>query len=108
MPDIEINFRKNLIYYLNLRQKSQSDLAKAIGVAKTTVSSYVTGVSLPRMDKIDKICEYLNIKRSDLLESRIDDASEDKEVLLLARDINNLTEDQKNLIISMIKQFRGD
>lgn len=108
MPDIESNFRKNLIYYLNLRQKTQSDLAKAIGVAKTTVSSYVNGVSMPRMDKIDKICDYLNIKRSDLLESSADELDEDKEIMLLARDINNLTEDQRNLILSMIKQFRGE
>ena len=108
MPDIESNFRKNLIYYLNLRQKTQSDLAKAIGVAKTTVSSYVNGVSMPRMDKIDKICDYLNIKRSDLLESSADELDEDKEIVLLARDINNLTEDQRNLILSMIKQFRGE
>nr|WLJ26377.1 MAG: repressor protein CI [Firmicutes phage HS18] len=108
MPDIESNFKKNLIYYLNLRQKSQSDLAKAIGVAKTTVSSYVNGVSMPRMDKIDKICDYLNIKRSDLLESNPDDVEEDKELMLLARDINDLTDEERELIISMIKHFRGE
>lgn len=108
MPNIESNFKKNLIYYLNLRQKSQSDLAKAIGVAKTTVSSYVNGVSMPRMDKIDKICDYLNIKRSDLLESNPDDVNEDKELMLLARDINDLTDEERELIISMIKHFRGE
>ena len=28
----------------------------------------MNGQYLPRMDKIDRICEYLNCKRSDLLE----------------------------------------
>ncbi|MFR9278552.1 MAG: helix-turn-helix domain-containing protein [Ezakiella coagulans] len=108
MSNIKSNFKNNIIYYLNLRQKTQSDLAKAIGVAKTTVSSYVNGVSTPRLDKIDKICDFLNIKRSALLESSVDGLYEDKEIMLLARDINNLTEEQRNLILSMIKQFRGE
>lgn len=107
MSDIKSNFKNNLIYYLNLRQKTQSDLAKSIGVAKTTVSSYVNGISTPRLDKIDKICDFLNISRNDLLENH-NDSSNDEEFLNLARYIFELTDEDKNFIINTIKHFRGE
>lgn len=66
--EIQSIFSKKLKYYLKLRNKTQLDLAKAIGVSNTTINNYVKGYNTPRMDKIDKICNYLNIERSNLLE----------------------------------------
>lgn len=68
MTDINDIFVRQLKYYLNLRNKSQTDLAKYIGVTNGTITNYVNGTNMPRMDRIDKICEFLLIKRSDLLE----------------------------------------
>lgn len=107
MPNIQENFVNNLKYYLNLRGKTQTELANYIGVAKTTVSSYMTGNSMPRMDKIDKICQFLYIKRSDLLENKKGDGDEE-EMLLLARDIKSLNKEQQKIMISMINQFRNN
>lgn len=107
MPDIENNFRKNLIKYLNETNTTQEELAKYIGVGVSAVSNYVQGLNMPRMNKIDKICEFFKIKRTDLLESDEDDASEDKELMLLARDINDLSDEERELIINMIKHFRS-
>ena len=67
---IQSIFSKNLKYYLKLRNRTQLDLAKAIGVSNTTINNYVKGYNTPRMDKIDKICTYLNIERSNLLEDK--------------------------------------
>ncbi len=106
MPDIKDIFVDNLKYYLKLRGKTQADLAKYLKVSKPTITNYITGVNLPRMDKVDKICEFLFIRRSDLLEKRKEETN-DEEVLLLARDIISLDEEQKAIIESMIKQFRG-
>lgn len=108
MPDIENNFRKNLIKYLNETNTTQEELAKYIGVGVSAVSNYVQGLNMPRMNKIDKICEFFKIKRTDLLESDEDNIREDKELMLLARDINDLTDEERELIISMIKHFRGE
>ena len=47
---------------------TQAELAKALGFSKQSVSQWMNGQYLPRMKKIDKICEYLGCKRSDLLE----------------------------------------
>lgn len=68
MTNINDIFVRQLKYYLNLRNKSQSDLAKYIGVSNGTITNYVNGTNMPRMDRIDKICEFLLINRSDLLE----------------------------------------
>ena len=106
MPDIKDLFVDNLKYYLILRGKTEADLAKYLKVSKPTITNYITGVNLPRMDKVDKICEFLFIRRSDLLEKRKEETN-DEEVLLLARDIISLDEEQKAIIESMIKQFRG-
>ena len=67
MTDINYIFVRQLKYYLNLRKKSQTDLAKYIGVSNGTITNYVNGTNMPRMDKIDKICDFLLINRSDLL-----------------------------------------
>lgn len=73
MTNINDIFVRQLRYYLNLRNKSQTDLAKYIGVSNGTITNYVNGTNMPRMDKIDKICEFLLIKRSDLLEDHSND-----------------------------------
>lgn len=73
MTNINDIFVRQLRYYLNLRNKSQSDLAKYIGVSNGTITNYVNGTNMPRMDRIDKICEFLLINRSDLLEGRNND-----------------------------------
>lgn len=61
-------FSKNLLRLLNEKSATQSDLAKFINVSNTTINNYIKGYNMPRMDKIDKICRFLNVNRSDLLE----------------------------------------
>lgn len=66
-PKIRQTFAHNLSVYLALRNHSQNELAKYIGVSGTTVTNWVRGYKMPRMDKIDKICQFLTINRDDLL-----------------------------------------
>lgn len=63
-----------------------TELAKALGFTKQSVSHWMNGEHLPRMNKLDKICEYLGCKRSDLMEV-------DKE-----RKTNSITSSQAQLI----------
>ena len=48
--------------------KNQADIAKDLNISKATVSSWMTGTRIPRMDKIDMLCHYFNCKRSDIME----------------------------------------
>ena len=62
-------FGKNLDYLLHREGLQQKELAKALGVSKSTVSMWITGQTSPRMDKVKKITELLNCTVSDLLDS---------------------------------------
>ena len=66
--DINRLIAKKLSYYMSIYDKSQQDLADYIGVTQATVSNWCKGLKMPRMDKIDKICSFFNISRSDLME----------------------------------------
>lgn len=75
MSEKELNniIAKNISYQLESKNKTQSDLAEYIGVSQTTVSNWCRGEKMPRMKKIDMICDYFGIKRSDLMEDKSDD-----------------------------------
>ena len=66
MNKIYSTFGKSLKKHLDEKNKTQRDLADYMGVTEATVSCWVNGVKMPRMNKIDKICEYLNITRESL------------------------------------------
>ena len=59
---------KNISYYLESSGKTQLDLATYMGVSQASVSNWCKGIKIPRMDKIDKICSFFHILRSDLME----------------------------------------
>lgn len=61
-------FSKNLRYYMELRGKTQSDIVNDLHYDKSTVSTWVLGTRLPRMDKVNALAQYLHCKRSDLIE----------------------------------------
>lgn len=62
-------FSSNLNYYLNINQKTQADLAHDLKISKATISSWCNGTRVPRPEKVDLLCSYFNIRRSDLMES---------------------------------------
>ena len=61
-------FRKNLGIIFANKGATQKELAEYMGVSAATVNDWLKGRKLPRMDKLDKICVYFNVKRSDLME----------------------------------------
>lgn len=63
-------FSKNLIQLLNKHNMTQADLAHKIGVSTATTSNWCKGIKLPRMDKVDKMCDIFDCYRSDLLENK--------------------------------------
>jgi transcriptional regulator with XRE-family HTH domain len=58
----------NITNLLISEGKAQDDLAKALGVSKSTVSLWCAGRRTPRMYHIDKIAEYFGTTRSAILE----------------------------------------
>lgn len=63
-------FAQNLNKYLQLNDKSQKEVADAIGVLTSTFNTWCQGVALPRMGKIQKLADYFKIDKSDLIDSK--------------------------------------
>ena len=60
-------FSRRLRYFLDKRGMTQVDLAVKMGVSRNSVGSWVNGVKIPRMDKVDMMCKILNISRDNLI-----------------------------------------
>lgn len=72
MPEKDLNkiIAKNITNQLELQNKNQMDLAEYMGVTQTTVSNWCRGEKMPRMKKIDMICNFFNINRTDLMNEK--------------------------------------
>lgn len=62
-------FASNLNYYMKKHHDTQVDIARLLGVSKSTVSSYCAGTQMPRMDKIEALSIHFGIRKSELLET---------------------------------------
>ena len=61
-------FSKNMRRVAFKAQKTQADISKDLKISKATISSWMNGTRLPRMDKVDLLCHYFNVQRADLME----------------------------------------
>ena len=72
MADEELRklFTKNLNHYLELAGYNQADLARHMKVSTTSTAKWCTGQAMPRIDKIQSICNWLGITKEELLSDR--------------------------------------
>ena len=61
-------FARNFSYLLEKRGKSQIDVARDLDVATGTVSSWANGQKYPRIDKVQRLADYLGVRMSILVE----------------------------------------
>ncbi|MBQ2801692.1 MAG: helix-turn-helix transcriptional regulator [Lachnospiraceae bacterium] len=126
MSEAEINkiIANNINKLLNMRNKTQVELADYMNVSQATVSNWCKGLKTPRMDKIDKICVFFNCKRSDLMEEKDettesyylnDDAKEiaqflydNPEYKVLFDTTRKVKKEDIDFVKQMIDRVRGD
>ena len=60
-------FSANLKRLLLEHDKSQADLRRYMGVSSATASDWCNGKKIPRADKLQAVCIWLNCEMSDLL-----------------------------------------
>lgn len=65
-------FSKNLNYYMNKNNKTQTDIIEDLGINKSTISTWCNGTKMPRMDTIQKLADYFGIKKSNLVEDKME------------------------------------
>ena len=65
----------NIKYQLKLHEMTRSTLAARLGVSVATVGYWCTAQKIPRMDKVDAMCEVFHVTRSHLLMESAPDSS---------------------------------
>lgn len=70
MTDFKRIFAKNLNAQLVKHNKTQSDLVNDLNLNKSTVSTWINGTKMPRMNKVEQLALYFGIEKSDLLEEK--------------------------------------
>ena len=90
-------FAKNLNKYLSFFNKTQKEVADAIGVSPQTFNTWCQGIALPRMGKVQALADYFKINKSDLIDEKNEDSTSsrpDPDIRRIQRARNNM--DQKN------------
>lgn len=69
MANAELNatFAHNLRRYLEVNEVTQADLSRYMDISTASVAKWATGKTIPRFDKLRKICDWLFIEPSDLI-----------------------------------------
>ena len=115
-------FASNLRYYLEKSDKTQAELSRSIKVSTGTVADWCTGRSYPRMDKVERIANLLNIQVSDLIEERSSKHKVyiEKEAIDIVKDIDNnpqnlelylkikkLSPQDREIVVNLINNLEG-
>lgn len=58
----------NIRRLLNREGMTQTELAKKLGVGRSTVSMWISSNADPRMSKVDAMCEIFHCTRADIFE----------------------------------------
>lgn len=79
----------NISKLMENRNVTQKELAEYIGVSQATVSNWISGTKTPRMDKIDKICNFFDVSRSRLM--GLDEESDDDDEQHVFSEVDDMT-----------------
>lgn len=58
---------KNLRQLFYANGKTQADASRDLGISKGTLSCWMNGTRIPRMDNIDVLAKYLGVTRADIV-----------------------------------------
>lgn len=67
MSEKDLIIAENILKFIDKRGLTQAQVADYVGVKESAVSMWCHGKNIPRMDKIDRMCELFRCTRSDLL-----------------------------------------
>lgn len=116
---------KNIQYYMDLHNKTRSEMCEALGVKYTTFTDWVKGNVYPRIDKIELMANYFGIEKSDLIEDKstteeksyysnpetqqiAQEIFENEDLKMLFDTTKDCSPEDMKKVISMIKAFKGE
>lgn len=100
-------FSKNLAYYIERSGRTQKEIAEIVGVSTSTFNDWVKGKKYPRIDKIEILASYFRILKSDLIEDKKEQPTENdglsKEKQMLIDFAKGLPDDKVLLALRLLK-----
>lgn len=85
-------FSRNLNNYLLSNNRTQKEVADAIGVSPQTFNTWCQGIALPRMGKVQLLADYFGVGKTDLIDDK------DTNPSLTARDERDIKKDLDNIM----------
>lgn len=67
IKSLDEQISENIRREIETSGKSKTEIAKAIGVSKPTVSQYVSGRIQPTLATLSKLCNFLDCSADDIL-----------------------------------------
>lgn len=80
-------FSRNLNRYVSESGKTQTEIAKSIGVSQQTFNTWMQGIAIPRMGKIQALADYFHIMKSDLVDEKTEAYYEKSTTAAIAQEI---------------------
>lgn len=97
-------FAKNLKYYMDYYEKDRNKICDDLNIPYTTFTDWYNATTYPRIDKIELLANYFNIKKSDLIENKYKEQKFDELEILFDKHKNVLSESDKAIIKTIIEQ----
>ena len=111
MDDSKVIFSRNLTRYMEQEGKSRVEICHALGISYYTLTDWIKGKKMPRMNKVQMLAEYFSIKVSDLIEDK-PTADEGDGLTANQRKLfeiaKNLPEDKVDLLLQLMKSMLGE
>lgn len=101
-------FAKNLKYYMNYYEKDRNKICDDLKIPYTTFTDWYNGTTYPRIDKIELLANYFNIKKSDLIEDKYKNQNPDELDILFDKHKDILTNDDKETIKFIIEKRKRE
>ena len=98
----------NLLYYMNKKGISRSDLCRDLNFKYTTVTGWLVAEKYPRIDKIEIMAHYFGITKADLVEEKPATTEDDGLTKIkndFIADIKNLTDEDIQSLHPMVKNL---
>lgn len=99
---------ENIQYYMSKYGIERRDFAKAIGVPYSSLTDWINGNTYPRIDKIQKMADYFQIEKADLVEDRATRcAGMSQELQELIEAAAGCTPDQIRTAVILLNTLKG-
>lgn len=101
-------FSTNLNRKMQEAEKSRKDICDALGFSYYTVTDWVKGKKMPRMDKVEKLAKYFDCLISDLIEEKTEKQREVQKKNDILSDIILKLKEDKELLDTVDKLSKLD